>query len=147
MFAAQTPWIYLDARLHLFIHLEPAVNLLPEPKNFLWRQESRSAAPEMKLHDFPVRIQNSRHLIQLLRDVIEINAALPLVLCDDGVTAAIPAERLAERHMKVEREIARLFIIRDQFLGQLRPGDLVRKLRGRRVRGVARSGDVVFPDE
>src|SRR4051812_17409407 len=114
------------------------MDLLAEPENFVWGQESRCSPAEMELHDVALAIQDRAHLIELLRDIVQVNAALALVLRNDRIATAVPAERLAERNVKVEREIARFCVIRDEFFGELRPGDLVRELRRGWVGGITR---------
>jgi pantoate kinase len=66
---------------------------------------------------------------------------------DDRCAAAEPAERLAEREMKIERKIARLDVVRGNGIGDVIAFRLLGKMRGRRIRRVPRSGDVVLLDQ
>ena len=101
----------------------------------------------MELHYVALAIENRRHLIELLRDVVEISSALSLFLGDDRIATAVPAERLAEWDVKVEREIARLPVICDQFFGKLRPGDLLGEFRSGWIGSITWPGNIIFSDE
>ena len=109
--------------------------------------ECRCAAAPVQLHNFPFRIQHSAHLSQLLAEISQIRPALLLLLGDDRRAAAIPAEALAERDVKVEGHISFRAVVREDFIDQSAPRGFLGESCGRRIRCVARAGNVVFTDE
>ena len=87
------------------------------------------------------------HQVHFLLKILQIGCALALLRRDYGRATAIPAERLAEWDVKVEREIARLPVICDQFFSELRPGDLVGEFRSGWIGSITWPGDIIFSDE
>src|SRR5437870_4952132 len=101
----------------------------------------------MKLHYFPPRIEQRGHLLHFFLEIIDIRLALAVVEGNDCGAATKPAERLAERDMKIEREVAFAAIVLEDSLGEVRPCQGIGKLRGRGIRRVAWPGDVIFLDQ
>ena len=123
---------------------EMLVDDFAEPADFVGLQKRRRAAAEMELDGFALRIQPRRHLRHFAAQAFHIGHALVVVERDDGGAAAKPAERLAERDVKINRKVAGRPVVRLDFFGQLRPRDRVGEFRGGRIAGVTRPGHVVF---
>ena len=90
----------LSAKFEMF------VDDAAEPADFIGREKRRRAAAPMQLDDFAFRIQPRGHLRDFVFQIIQIRRALRVVFGDDGGAAAKPAERFAERDMKINRKVA-----------------------------------------
>src|SRR5579862_9991056 len=98
----------------------------------------------MELDGLARRIQLRRHLRHFTAERLHVRHALGMIECDNGSTAAKPAEGLAERDVKINREIAWRAIVLLNFRGKLFPRNRVGEFRGRGIAGVTWAGHVVL---
>ena len=113
-------------------------------------QEGRRAAAEMQLVDPPAGIEQLSLQAHLLDQVLHVGISAVLVPGDDLVAAAVITERMAERHMHVNRQRVSLGIVavaRQRQALVILLAETVVKLHGGRVRGVARPAAVVALDQ
>ena len=111
MVARQMPRINFDSSFGVSRDGELRVKHFSERANFIRSQERGRAAAKMKLHDLAFWIEQRRHQRQLLFQVSQIPRTLALLCRDDRRAAAIPAKRLAKRHVEIERKIAFRLIV------------------------------------
>ena len=144
VFASQPARIDFYAGLEILGKGEVAMDDLAQPADFVRRKEGRRAAAPVELHGFPARIEQRAHLGHFLFQIINVGLALLVIERDDGRATTKPAKRFAKWNMKVKREIPFAAIVLEDTFGQLLPGERVGEFGRRRIRGVARAGDVVF---
>ena len=107
-----------------------------EPSDFVRLQKCRRAAAEMELDGLALRIQPGRHFCHFAAQGLDVGHALVVVEGDDGRAAAEPAERFAERDVKIEREVARRAVVLLDLRGKLFPRDGVGEFRRGRIADV-----------
>src|SRR5664279_1493182 len=115
-----------------------------EATDFVRPQKRRRAAAEMELNRLALLVQARRELRDFTAEIINVVLALVVIERDDGGTAAKPAERFAERDVKINREVARRAVVVLDLGGKLIPRHGIGELGGGRIAGVARPGHVVF---
>ena len=142
--ARQPARINLHSRLHPWRQFEMLADGLAEKADFVGRQKRRRAAAPMQLHHLALRIDAGAHQLHFLVQVLEVERAFFPLRRDDGGAAAKPAERLAKRDVEIEGQAAPGRLRLGDFRRHLRPGDLIRKLRGGRIGGVTRPRHVVL---
>src|SRR5260221_11479108 len=98
----------------------------------------------MKLDRLSLWMEQRLHQVHLAFEIAEIIAAFFLIGGDDRRATAEPAQGLAERQMEIEGEIARREIIGADFLDESFRRNFAGEMRGRRIRGVPRTGHVVL---
>jgi hypothetical protein len=147
MFGSDSPRIDFHPGLDVAGKRELLAGGGAEGANFIRGHKRGRAAAPVQLDELASWIDHGSQLPQLLLQVAEIIGALLLLRRDDRRAAAVPAEAVAERNMKVEREVTLRLVVRENLVHERRPLDLVGELRRGRIGRVARPGHVVFPDE
>ena len=110
------------------------------------REERRRAAAEVHLLDLRAAFDQAAHDLDLAADVLDVLGAAPVILRDHLVAGAVVADRVAERHVHVQRQGRRrpLLVARVQRVDVALRGDPGVKAVGGGVRGVARTEPVVL---
>ena len=98
----------------------------------------------MELNRFSSWIDQSRHLGDFFFQIVDVGLALRMIEGDDGGAPAKPTKRLAEWNVEIQREVAIGFVVLEDFLRQIGPGQCVGEFRGGWIRRVARAGDVIL---
>ena len=111
------------------------------------REKGRRSTTEMKLGNPALGIEFADEQRDFLFEIINVFAADFLVGSDDGCAAAIPAKRLAKRQVKIEREVAFTCGVLANLRAKQIEIDIFSELRGGRIRGVTRAGNIVFANE
>ena len=124
------------------------MNRIAEPPDHRRREKRGGAAAEMHLRDAPVRVEQPLHQRQLSPQEIDIIGGGIAFQRDHRCAAAKPAQRLAERQVKIKRERAPgILVVPADGLDQRPGGRRLRELRRGRIGCVARPRNVVFPHQ
>jgi hypothetical protein len=144
MVAREPPWVDFHAGFDVVRIAESVPDEAAQPPDFVRVQKRGRAAAEMELDDLARGIQPWRHLRQFTAEGFDVGFALVMVERDDGGAAAKPAERFAERDVKIQGQVAGAAVVGLHARGDLGPGHRVGKLCRGRIAGVTRAGHVVF---
>src|SRR5687767_13288699 len=101
------------------------VNGSSKVANLIGRKEGRRSAAKMHLNHFSVWIEHRAHLRELAVKVVQVSGGFGVFGRDDSCAAAIPAKGFAKWDVKIDREVPRDFVVRQQFIGKFVPADLV----------------------
>ena len=144
VFAREPTRIHFHARFDVRRKGKMLVNDFTKATDFVGPQKRGRAAAEMELNGLAVFVQTRRELGNFAAKVINVVFALVVIRGDDRGAAAEPAERFAERDVKVNREVARRLIVALDFFRELFLRHGVGELGCRRIAGVTRPSHVVF---
>ena len=129
--------------LHSSLDVIGKSECFPDDSTRALQKRRRPTAP-VKLHDFAPWIDKRAHLHDFFFEMIQVGLSPVMVTSDDGRATTIPTERFTKRYVKVQRKVALAAIVLKDSIGKLRPAQIRGELGRRRVRGVARSHNVVL---
>ena len=140
--------IDLDRDLGVGCHVERAAQHAHQRGHLVAREERRRAAAPVKLLDDRVALDHAADDADFAADVLDVLGAAAVVLGDDLVARAVVADRVAERHVHVQRQRLRMnrvpLVARMQRVDVMLGLEPVVKAVGGRVGGVAGTEQVVL---
>ena len=144
----QPPGVDLHPELASGRKEEGTVDRQAQAGQLLGREEGRGSAAEVHLAHRPPAVDPPGDHRDFPLEVVDVLGRRGVAPGDDRVAAAVPAERLAERQMEIERDRTGPgpVVVADRIL----QGPVVHRVRetvGRRIGRVPRSGDGVLADE
>lgn len=145
---AEAPRVNFDADFGALGEDEALAQEAGQPSQLLRREKSRGAAAEVQLHDRAARTHAGRRQVEFAGEKVEVAVGRAVAAGNDGVAAAVPAERLAERKMDVEGDGTGLEgIVLGEPGVQIECREVGVELRGRGVGRVPGCGTRVAADQ
>ena len=103
--------VHLHTRFDVRRKSKVLVDDVAEAADFIGTQKRGRATTEVELDGFAIFVELRCELCNFPSEIRDIVVTFVVIGGDDGGAAAEPAERFAERNVKVNREIARRLVV------------------------------------
>jgi len=110
-------------------------------------EESRRAATKVQLLDLLFWVEVTGNHLDFLLKPLQVGLCPATVFGDDLVAGAVIANVGAERHVYIQRQRAQCLAAFAQGVQQVERADLIVELHRCRIRGVARTRQIVAADQ